>query len=99
MTNNTNPTAEQIIAEAMVNAGAPLMHSRVEEAVANALRAHGLLGGDPTEEQIERVEGVIRGAHEIGGLNDPSEPVIASLARAVVIAAGVAPQSGGRNAG
>ena len=50
MTTTPNPTAESIIAEAMVNAGAPLMHSRVEEAVANALRAHNLLSeGAPVQ--------------------------------------------------
>ena len=38
---NTMP--ETIIAEAMVGAGAPLMHSRVEEAVAGALRKAGML--------------------------------------------------------
>ena len=39
----TNQTPESVIAEAMVNAGAPLMHSRVEEAVAGALRKAGML--------------------------------------------------------
>lgn len=34
---------EDLIAEAMVNAGAPLMHSRVEEGVASALRAANML--------------------------------------------------------
>ena len=38
-----NTTPETIIAEAMVGAGAPLMHSRVEEAVAGALRKAGML--------------------------------------------------------
>lgn len=38
-----NKTPEAIIAEAMVSAGAPLMHSRVEEAVAGALRKAGML--------------------------------------------------------
>ena len=38
-----NKTPEAIIAEAMVSAGAPLMHSRVEEAVAGALRKAGIL--------------------------------------------------------
>ena len=38
-----NKTPEAIIAEAMVGAGAPLMHSRVEEAVAGALRKAGML--------------------------------------------------------
>lgn len=38
-----NKTPEAIIAEAMVSAGAPLMHSRVEEAVAGALRKTGML--------------------------------------------------------
>lgn len=53
MTTTPNPTAESVIAEAMVNAGAPLMHSRVEESVAAALRAHGLLSeGAPTEAMI-----------------------------------------------
>lgn len=52
--NRTNGlTAEQVIAEAMVNAGAPLMHSRVEESVAAALRANGLLSeGAPSEAQV-----------------------------------------------
>ena len=50
----SEPTAESVIAEEMVNAGAPLMHSRVEESVAVALRAHGLLSeGAPTEAQVE----------------------------------------------
>lgn len=49
MNDTPNQTAESVIAEAMVNAGAPLMHSRVEESVAAALRAHGLLPeGAPT---------------------------------------------------
>ena len=39
----TNQTPESVIAEALVNAGAPLMHSRVEEAVAGALRKAGML--------------------------------------------------------
>ena len=39
----TNQTPESVIAEAMVNAGAPLMHSRVEEGVASALRAANML--------------------------------------------------------
>ena len=39
----TNQTPESVIAEAMVNAGAPLMHSRVEEGVAAALRATNML--------------------------------------------------------
>ena len=39
----TNQTPESVIAEAMVNAGAPLMHSRVEERVAAALRAANML--------------------------------------------------------
>lgn len=43
MTTTPNQTAESVIAEAMVNAGAPLMHSRVEEAVAGALRKAGML--------------------------------------------------------
>ena len=52
----SEPTAESVIAEEMVNAGAPLMHSRVEESVAVALRAHGLLSeGAPTEAQVEAV--------------------------------------------
>ena len=38
-----NKTPEAIIAEAMVSAGAPLMHSRVEESVAGALRKAGML--------------------------------------------------------
>lgn len=54
MMTTPNPTAERVIAEAMVNAGAPLMHSRVEESVAAALRAHGLLSeGAPSEEHPE----------------------------------------------
>lgn len=36
-------TNEQIVAEAMADAGAPLMHSRVEEAVVAALRTAGRL--------------------------------------------------------
>lgn len=53
MTSTPNPTAESVIAEAMVNAGAPLMHSRVEESVAAALRANNLLSeGAPTEALI-----------------------------------------------
>ena len=39
----TNQTPESVIAEAMFNAGAPLMHSLVEEAVAGALRKAGML--------------------------------------------------------
>ena len=39
----TNQTPESVIAEAMVNAGAPLMHSRVEDGVAAALRAANML--------------------------------------------------------
>ena len=39
----SNQTPESVIAEAMVNAGAPLMHSRVEEGVASALRAANML--------------------------------------------------------
>lgn len=39
----SEPTPEQIVAEAMVNAGAPLVHSRVEDAVVAALRDAGKL--------------------------------------------------------
>lgn len=48
-----NKTAEQIVAEAMVSAGAPLMHSRVEEAVVTALREHGFLVSAPTGDERE----------------------------------------------
>lgn len=86
------PTAEQIVAEAMVNAGAPLMHSRVEEAVCAALRAHGLLSeGVPSEEQIERAARAINALDwtqtEFGEV-----PHERDIARAALTAAGVAPQ-------
>ncbi len=53
----TNQSPESVIAEAMVNAGAPLMHSRVEEGVASALRASNMLRepGDAALAAIERV--------------------------------------------
>ena len=52
----TNQTPESVIAEAMVNAGAPLMHSRVEEGVAAALRAANMLRepGMPEPSESER---------------------------------------------
>lgn len=39
----TNQSPESVIAEALSSAGAPLMHSRVEEGVASALRAANML--------------------------------------------------------
>lgn len=44
-----NVTPEKIVADAMVNAGAPLMHSRVEEAVVAALREAGMLVKQPKQ--------------------------------------------------
>ncbi len=69
MNDTPNQTAESVIAEAMVNAGAPLMHSRVEESVAAALRTHGLLSeGAPSEAQarairkLDNVQAILAGA-------------------------------------
>ena len=92
MTTTPNPTAEQIIEE--------VLHPFPERVwlshrIVARLRAAGLLGGDPTEEQIER-------AHDAGmnavdwdmvreGVDDPAEA--ASIAvRIALAAAGVAPQ-------
>jgi len=50
----SDKTNEKIVADAMANAGAPLMHSRIEEAVVAALEAAGRLLGKPTDEQVER---------------------------------------------
>ena len=56
----TNQTPESVIAEAMVNAGAPLMHSRVEEGVASALRAANMLREpgvpDAATEELARIK-------------------------------------------
>lgn len=55
----TNQSPESVIAEAMSSAGAPLMHSRVEEGVASALRAANMLREhgvpDAATAAIERV--------------------------------------------
>lgn len=73
MTPTPNPTAEQIVAEAMVNAGAPLMHSRIEEAVCGALRAHGLLSeGAPSEESRDLLA-LAKHLHSRYGRNQPVE--------------------------
>lgn len=100
MTTTPNPTAESVIAEAMVNAGAPLMHSRVEESVAAALRANNLLSeGAPSEEQIERAARAIRADYVQRYPEEPpvyhagaGQPVWRHMARAALGAAGVAPQ-------
>lgn len=90
MSTTPNPTAESVIAEAMVNAGAPLMHSRVEESVAAALRANGLLSeGAPSEEQVERAAK----AYLNGGIYTlESDGEHHARMRAALTAAGVAPQ-------
>ena len=94
--NRTNePTAESVIAEAMVNAGAPLMHSRVEESVAAVLRANGLLSeGAPSEAQarairkLDNVQAILAGAQ--ASVTDAVREL--SLTSAALTAAGVAPQ-------
>ena len=102
MTTTPNPTAESVIAEAMVNAGAPLMHSRVEESVAAALRANNLLSeGAPTEAQVEAAAKIIRRA-SLETTADPGDfwsdcyegerEAWRNAARAALTAAGVAPQ-------
>lgn len=48
----SDKTNEAIVAEAMVDAGAPLMHSRVEEAVVAALESDNRLVGEQTDEEI-----------------------------------------------
>lgn len=50
----TNQTPESVIAEVLSSAGAPLMHSRVEEGVASALRAANMLR-EPGEPEWEYV--------------------------------------------
>ncbi len=62
-----------------------------------ALRAHGLLGDAPTEEQIERAARVIREKAAIrpyAGGDDPhvKEQIVTEVVRAALAAAGVAPQ-------
>lgn len=56
----TNETPESVIAEALSSAGAPLMHSRVEEGVASALRAANMLlepgGPDAANEELVRIK-------------------------------------------
>lgn len=56
----TNQTPESVIAEALSSAGAPLMHSRVEEGVASALRAANMLREpgvpDAATEELARVK-------------------------------------------
>ena len=59
-----NTTPETIIAEAMVGAGAPLMHSRVEEAVAGALRKAGML--------VER-DAALAAVEAVRALHEPFE--------------------------
>ena len=71
MTTTPNPTAESVIAEAMVNAGAPLMHSRVEESVAAALRRFGLLSeGTPSEAQVEAADEIFVPHNENRDMSD-----------------------------
>ena len=56
----TNQTPESVIAEALSSAGAPLMHSRVEDGVAAALRAANLLREpgvpDAANEELARIK-------------------------------------------
>lgn len=106
MTTTPNPTAEQIVAEAMVDAGAPLMGPQVEEAVVAALRAHGLLSEGTLSIPAENVSEQAIGLHSEGA---PSEeqieracvayestnafgPERETRMRAALTAAGVAPQ-------
>ena len=87
MSTTPNPTAESVIAEAMVNAGAPLMHSRVEESVAAALRANNLLSeGAPTEALIAEAKRRARKRRGEGWLKeaDMLDRLIAALEAAGV---------------
>ena len=100
MNDTPNQTAERVIAEAMVNAGAPLMHSRVEESVAAALRANGLLSeGAPSEQQVELAAEALarrepmRSATEWENLHEFERSGFRESARAALVAAGVAPQA------
>lgn len=100
MTTTPNPTTESVIAEAMVNAGAPLMHSRVEESVAAALRANGLLSeGAPREKQarairkLDNVQAIFAGAQ--ASVTDAVREL--SLTSAALEAAVVAPQEPNQN--
>ena len=70
MTNQNTP--EQIVAEAMVNAGAPLMGPQVEEAVVAALGAAGLLttAGVAPQEPSKWEHGVIGGEDLLARLMD-----------------------------
>ena len=101
MTNQNTP--EQIVAEAMVNAGAPLMGPQVEEAVVAALGAAGLLAtaGVAPQEQLSdddllkkytsAVDEAMKAAHARDGFasNMSRESIVAGL-RAVTLAAQVA---------
>jgi len=88
----SDKTNEAIVAEAMVDAGAPLMHSRVEEAVVAALEAANRLGGDPTDDQVERALDAFVG--ENFKANYPgSIPHWEPKMRAALAAAGVTPQA------
>lgn len=102
MNDTPNQTAESVIAEAMVNAGAPLMHSRVEESVAAALRRFGLLSeGTPSEAQVEAAaraffreyhgEDIWPELRDDGELDTRSRALAAT--RVALTAAGVAPQA------
>lgn len=84
MNDTPNQTAEQVIAEAMVNAGAPLMHSRVEESVAAALRAHGLLSeGAPSEDDREALASILS-EHGAGTYLSMADAILARWPRAAV---------------
>lgn len=78
----SDKTAEQIVAEAMVDAGAPLMHSRVEEAVVAALRAHDLLVTEANQYFLNNADSGLQGpdlAHRLATALAAAEARVAAL--------------------
>ncbi|MBK0420463.1 hypothetical protein JD276_15675 [Leucobacter sp. CSA1] len=103
MTTTPNPTAEQIVYDALGQCGM-LLGTR-EHAARDAverLRAAGLLGGDPTEERLlAALNAYQRTDHEQNGIKRPYVyaenlddwgPQTIARMRAALAAAGVAPQ-------
>lgn len=104
MTTTPNPTAEQVVRSALREAleyaetdalvtkqHVESLTSEITPALLAALRAAGLLVGNPTEEQIERATKAVEKIPHIVW-NSPTRPDARTLALAALAAAAVAPQ-------